>query len=74
MEDKFIMTQKRPQLPDKDLFRVDEAAKYVCRTKRTVYNWCRDGNIRYVRVQNRGILIPREAIAEIIRLSSDCYV
>jgi len=61
-------------LPDKQLFRVDEAAQYVRRTKQTVYNWCRDGDIRCVRIHRRGILIPRSAILEIIRFSSECYI
>ena len=60
-------------IPEKSLFRVDEAAQIVRRTKQTIYNWCREDRIRYVKVQRRGILIPRDALVEVIRLSSECY-
>ena len=66
--------QKLEGLPDKKHFRVDEAAQFFCRNRRTIYRWCRDGKLRYIKVHNRSILIPREAMAEIIRLSSECYI
>ena len=65
--------QKIPQLPNKQLFRVDEAAQYFRRTKQTIHAWCRDGKLRHIRINGRGILIPRDAMTDIIRLSSDCY-
>jgi len=63
----------KTMIPEKSLFRVDEAAQICRRTKQTIYNWCRDDRIRYVKVQRRGILIPRDALVEVIRLSSECY-
>ena len=63
----------KTMIPEKSLFRVDEAAQIVRRSKRTLYRWCTDDRIRYVKVQRRGILIPRDALVEVIRLSSECY-
>ena len=74
MDDKELLMQKLEGLPEKKHFRVDEAAEFFCRTRRTIYNWCRDGKLRHVRVNNKGILIPRDAMADVIRLSSECYM
>jgi len=61
-------------LPDKQLFRVDEVAGYLRRSKDTVYRWCRDGDLKYIRINGRGILIPKASIADVVRLSSECYI
>ena len=61
------------QLPEKQYMRVDEVANLACRSKRTVYRWCRDGKIDFVRVGDWGMLIPTTAVCQVIRLSSDCY-
>ena len=63
------------QLPDKPFLRVDEVAFWVRRSKRTVHRWLRDDRIklRACRLPSGGILIPTTAVAEIIRLSSECY-
>lgn len=65
--------QKMPELPNKQLFRVDEAAQYFRRTKRTIYRWCEDGKLKHIKINGREILIPKESIYGVIRLSSDCY-
>ena len=61
------------KLPDKQFMRIDEVA-YLCRkTPRTVYRWCENGQLDWVRVGERGMLIPTTAICQIIKLSSECY-
>ena len=74
MADKETLMQKLDGLPEKKHFRADEAAQFFCRSKKTIYRWCRDGKLRHIKVQGRGVLIPREAMAEVIRLSSECYL
>jgi len=53
-------------LPEKDLFRPDEAAKYLGFTRKTVYEWIKKGKLKAVRVKHNRIRIRREAILEII--------
>ena len=66
------MQDKLDGLPVKTYYRPDEVADFFSRSQQTVRRWCRDGKLRSVRVQGR-ILISREAISEVIRLSSECY-
>ena len=55
-------------VPNKELFRPDEAADFLCRSRKTIYRWCQEDRIDHVRIQRRGILIPRSAIVSIIRI------
>jgi len=64
--------ERLPGLSDKALFRPDEVATYFGKSRKTVYRWCREDKLSYVRVFE-SIMIPREALAALIRLSSECY-
>jgi excisionase family DNA binding protein len=61
-------------LPDKDFLRIDEVAVITRKTKKTVYRWCKAGRLDWVRVGERGMLVPTTAVCQIIKLSSACYV
>jgi len=50
-------------LPEKELLRPDEVAKYFSVTRKTVYRWIETGKLRAVKIA-RLIRIPREAILE----------
>ena len=74
MQTQEVLMQKLEGLPDKKYFRCDEAAEFFRRDVRTIYRWCRDGKLHHIRVGGRGLLIPRTAMADVIRLSSECYI
>ena len=56
------------QLPEKQLFRPDEAAALFGVTRRTVYNWCQDGTLEAVKI--KGVLRITRASIE-ARLSAE---
>jgi excisionase family DNA binding protein len=55
-------------LPDKRLLRADEVAECLCISKRTVYTWCENGKLAFIRI-NGVIRIPRGSVIEIISVS-----
>ena len=56
-------------LPNKELLRPDEIARYYGVTTRTVYNWIQDGKLKAVRVAGRLIRIKRTSIANLQRVA-----
>lgn len=55
-------------LPEKRLFRPKEVAECLCVSRRTIYAWCENGKLDFIRI-NGVIRIPRVAIIEIISIS-----
>jgi len=51
-----------PNLPDKELLRPDEVAKYYSVAKSTVYVWIETGKLEAVKVGGKLLRIPREAL------------
>jgi len=50
------------KLPDKELLRPDEVAKYYSVAKSTVYVWIETGKLEAVKVGGKLLRIPREAL------------
>jgi excisionase family DNA binding protein len=51
-------------LPDKELLRPDEVAKYLSVTRKTVYFWIDTGKLEAYKIVNV-LRIPREAVLKI---------
>lgn len=54
------------KLPDKELLRPDEVARYLSVTRKTIYLWIDTGKLEAVKVVNR-TRIPREAVQKLLR-------
>lgn len=52
------------KLPDKELLRPDEVAKYFSVTRKTVYFWIETGKLEAFKIVNV-LRIPRDAISKI---------
>ncbi|HPJ96935.1 MAG TPA: helix-turn-helix domain-containing protein [Syntrophales bacterium] len=50
------------ELPNKALLRPDEAAEYYGVARATIYKWVFEGKIEAVKLGEKTIRIPREAI------------
>jgi len=50
-----------PNLPDKELLRPDEVAKYLSVNRKTVYQWISSGKMEAVKV-SRLLRIPRAEV------------
>jgi excisionase family DNA binding protein len=50
------------ELPDKAFFRPDEAAEYYGVARATIYKWVFEGKIEAIKLGEKTIRIPREAI------------
>lgn len=53
-------------IPDKQLFRPDEIARFFEVSRRTVYRWIDEGKLRAVKIAGSTVRITREALLEII--------
>ena len=59
-------------LPDKELLRPDEAAKYLSLSVKTIYGWISEGKIDAVKIGSDHVLrIPRENILALIKPAID---
>jgi excisionase family DNA binding protein len=55
-------------LPDKELLRPDEVAKYLSLSVKTIYGWIAEGKLDAVKVGPFQVLrIPREGVINLIR-------
>ena len=59
------MTKSKIKVPEKELWRVDEVAKFLNVTSQTVYRWCNEGKLSICRISNC-VRIPRESILKLI--------
>ncbi len=55
-------------LPNKRFFRPDEVAAIFDVRARTIRKWCECGKLRYVRVGEKCIRIPRDALLTVISI------
>jgi excisionase family DNA binding protein len=58
------MTKVR--VPQKELWRVDEVAKFFDVSAQTIYMWCNLGKLHFVRISN-SVRIPREEIIRVMK-------
>lgn len=52
-------------LPERELMRVDEVARYFSVTKATVYNWVSSGRLEAVKVAGHILRIPRKSVQNV---------
>jgi excisionase family DNA binding protein len=52
-------------LPEKELFRPSEAAKYFCVALSTVYSWIETGKLEAVKIGGKTVRIKRESLLNI---------
>lgn len=57
-------------VPEKELWRVDEVAKFLNVAPQTIYKWCNEGKLSFCRVCNV-VRIPRESILKVIKNDPD---
>ena len=50
------------KLPDKDLLRPDEVAAYLSLSVKTIYRWIDEGKLEAIKVGEKTLRIPHEAI------------
>lgn len=56
------------KLPDKELLRPDEVAKYFSMSVKTVYGWIAEGKLIAVKIgDTKAIRIPRENVKSILK-------
>jgi len=55
------------KLPDKELLRPDEVAKYLGVTRQSIYRWIASGKLEAHKVAGRIIRIPRESVEKCLR-------
>jgi excisionase family DNA binding protein len=58
-------------IPEKRLFRPAEVAKLLDIHVQTVYRWCDNGKIDFLRIGDRTMRIERDCIIKIIRFSDE---
>jgi len=54
-------------MSEPQFYEVEEAAKMLRVSRKTVYDWMRDGRLGYVQAGQRKRLIPRQAITQMMR-------
>ena len=53
-------------LPQKELLRPDEVAKYLSLSIKTIYRWIECGRLDAVKIGGRCVRIPRESVEKVI--------
>jgi len=61
------------QLPNKPTMRVDEVARYFCRTDKTIRRWITEGRLKAYKLHTGGLVVPTTEVPNVYRPSSDCY-
>lgn len=56
-------------LPEKRLFRTDEAARLLGVSRKTIYHWCSNGDLKFIRIGRGNIRIDRDCLIKIISVS-----
>jgi len=54
------------KIPEKELWRIDEVAKFFDVNAQTVYRWCNEGKLNFCRICN-SIRIPRECVVSLMK-------
>ena len=53
-------------IPEKRMFRPDEVAEFFDVSPRTIYRWCENGQLKFIRIGPARIRITRECVISII--------
>ena len=56
------------EIPEKRVFRIDEAARILTVSRPTIYRWCSIGKITAIRIAGRSMRIDRDSIVKIIKI------
>lgn len=53
-------------IPDRPLFKTDEAARIIGVTRQTIYNWIQEGRLAFIRTPGGQYRIPRGEVLRVM--------